>query len=128
MLRDLKQLCRKLKFTPPNRTIQALRHTFALNYIRRGSQFHLMTILGRTSMEMNHLPFLRSVLGSRLKFNGSDPSQPFSTSCPPFPRTFRCGRLARLLLHLGYQLIEFRQYFSMVFREKASNSRVTNQA
>jgi integrase/recombinase XerD len=53
MLRDLKQLCRKLGFAPPERTIHALRHTFALNYIRRGgSQFHLMKILGHTSMEM----------------------------------------------------------------------------
>lgn len=53
MLRDLKQLCRKLGFEPPARTVHALRHTFALNYIRRGgSQFHLMKILGHTSMEM----------------------------------------------------------------------------
>jgi integrase/recombinase XerD len=53
MLRDLKQLCRKVGFAPPERTIHALRHTFALNYIRRGgSQFHLMKILGHTSMEM----------------------------------------------------------------------------
>ena len=53
MLRDLKQLCRKLGFEPPERTVHALRHTFALNYIRMGgSQFHLMKILGHTSMEM----------------------------------------------------------------------------
>lgn len=53
LLRDLKQLCRKLGFEPPERTVHALRHTFALNYIRMGgSQFHLMKILGHTSMEM----------------------------------------------------------------------------
>lgn len=53
MLRDLKILCRRLGFQPPERSIHALRHTFALNYIRRGgSQFHLMKILGHTSMEM----------------------------------------------------------------------------
>jgi integrase/recombinase XerD len=53
LLRDLKILCRKLGFEPPERTVHALRHSFAMNYVRMGgSQFHLMKILGHTSMEM----------------------------------------------------------------------------
>src|SRR5947207_1142979 len=36
LLRDLKILCRDLGFEPPQRTIHALRHTFAVNYLRRG--------------------------------------------------------------------------------------------
>lgn len=53
MLRDLKKLCKVLGFSPPRRTLHAVRHTFAYNYIRRGgSQFHLMKILGHTSLEM----------------------------------------------------------------------------
>jgi integrase/recombinase XerD len=53
VLRDFKILCRKLKFEPPPRTLHAIRHTFATNYIRRGgSQFMLMKVLGHTSLEM----------------------------------------------------------------------------
>jgi integrase/recombinase XerD len=53
MLRDFKLLCRRLGFEAPKRSLPAIRHSFASNYIRRGgSQFHLMKILGHTSLEM----------------------------------------------------------------------------
>jgi integrase/recombinase XerD len=53
VLRDFKLLCRKLGFEPPPRTLHAIRHTFATEYIRRGgSQFMLMKVLGHTSLEM----------------------------------------------------------------------------
>jgi integrase/recombinase XerD len=53
VLRDFKRMCRNLGFQPPRRSLHALRHSFASNYIRRGgSQFHLMKILGHTSLEM----------------------------------------------------------------------------
>ena len=53
VLRDFKLLCHKLGFEPPPRSLHAIRHTFATNYIRRGgSQFMLMKILGHTTLEM----------------------------------------------------------------------------
>jgi integrase/recombinase XerD len=53
VLRDFKRMCKKLGFSAPRRSLHALRHSFASNYIRRGgSQFHLMKILGHTSLEM----------------------------------------------------------------------------
>jgi integrase/recombinase XerD len=53
VLRDFNILCRKLGFEPPPRSLHAIRHTFATNYIRRGwSQFMLMKILGHTTLEM----------------------------------------------------------------------------
>jgi integrase/recombinase XerD len=53
MLRAVKNLCDRLGIQSPARTLHAFRHTFAVNYLRRGvSVFHLQKVLGHSTLEM----------------------------------------------------------------------------
>jgi integrase/recombinase XerD len=54
VLRGVKLLCKRLDIVAPERTVHAFRHSFALNYLRRGgSVFHLQKMLGHSSLEMS---------------------------------------------------------------------------
>ena len=53
VLRDVKRLCKRLGIAPPERTLHAFRHSFAVHYLRKGgSVFHLQRVLGHSTLEM----------------------------------------------------------------------------
>jgi len=53
VLRNVKDLCKRLGFKAPARTLHAFRHTFAIHYLRKGgSVFHLQKVLGHSTLEM----------------------------------------------------------------------------
>jgi integrase/recombinase XerD len=59
--RDLVALCKRLGFVAPPRSVHALRHTFAVNFLRHGGNlYYLARILGHSSVKTTE-GYLRSV-------------------------------------------------------------------
>lgn len=64
ILRDVKEFLLRIGAKVPERLLHAFRHTFALNYLRRGgSVFHLQKILGHSTLDMTR----RYTLSPRLR-------------------------------------------------------------
>lgn len=73
-LRDFKNLCRKAGVTPPPRAIHALRHTFAVNYLRNGGNLlYLARILGLTKVTTTQV-YLNAVSSDDLSTVHQQPS------------------------------------------------------
>ena len=98
MLRAVKNHCDRLGFPPPPRTLHSFRHTFAVNYLRRGgSVFHLQKVLGHSTLEMTRR-YANLVTADLQAVHERVSSAPtVASDCSP------SGRLGILARHSAYQ-------------------------